>query len=143
MHRRHRHGSPWWLSDHLLNQSTPKALKLSGWSKAQAVTGSTDSDYSVYLDILYTDGTPLWGQTVHFSIGTHDWEYKEAYILPALPIKQLNCYLLFRNSHTGTVWFDDVSVAEVQDAVAQFDGAAVIAGAPARCLTIRRIGSRC
>jgi hypothetical protein len=114
-----------------LNQSTPKALKLSGWSKAQAVTGSSDSDYSVYLDITYTNGTYLWGQTVNFSVGTHDWEYKEAIILPALPIKQLNCYLLFRNSHTGTVWFDDVSVAEVQDAVTQFDGAAVLAGAPA------------
>lgn len=114
----------------ILNQSAPKALKLSGWSKAQAVSGSTDSDYSVYLDITYNDGTYLWGQTVCFSVGTHDWEYKEAFILPALPIKQLNCYILFRNSHTGTVWFDDVSVAEVQDTVTQFDGAAVMAGAP-------------
>ena len=113
-----------------LNQSTPKALKLSGWSKAQAVTGSTDSDYSVYLDITYNDGTYLWGQTVNFSVGTHDWEYKEAIILPALPIKQLDCYLLFRNSHTGTVWFDDVSVAEVQDSMMQFDGVAVNADPP-------------
>ena len=27
-----------------LNQSTPKALKLSGWSKAQGVSGATDSE---------------------------------------------------------------------------------------------------
>src|ERR1017187_5753724 len=40
-----------------LNQTTPKALKLSGWSKAQSVTGSSDSDYSVYLDITYSNGT--------------------------------------------------------------------------------------
>jgi hypothetical protein len=113
-----------------LNQSTPRALKLSGWSKAQVVTGSSDSDYSVYLDITYNDGTYLWGQTINFSVGTHDWEYKEAIILPALPIKQLNCYLLFRNSHTGTVWFDDVTVSEVLDTVTQFDGAAVLAGPP-------------
>jgi hypothetical protein len=114
----------------ILDQSTPKALKLSGWSKAQGVTGSSDSDYSVYLDITYKDGTYLWGQTVNFSVGTHDWEYKEAIILPALPIKQLNCYVLFRNSHTGTAWFDDVSVAEVQDSMTQFDGAAVNADPP-------------
>ena len=114
----------------VLNQTTPKALKLSGWSKAQGVTGSSDSDYSVYLDIIYTNGTPLWGQTIPFSVGTHDWEYKETFIVPALPIKQLNCYVLFRNSHTGTVWFDDISVAEVQDPVVQFDGSAVLASPP-------------
>jgi hypothetical protein len=114
----------------ILNQTSPKALKLSGWSKAQAVTGAADSDYSVYLDILYDDGTPLWGQTICFSVGTHDWEYKESFILPALPIKQLTCHVLFRNTHTGTVWFDDVSVAEVQDKVTQFDGVPVMAGAP-------------
>ena len=114
----------------VLNQTTPKALKLSGWSKAQNVTGSSDSDYSVYLDILYTNGTPLWGQIVPFSVGTHDWEYKETFIIPALPIKQLNCYVLFRNSHTGTVWFDDITVAEVQDTVVEFDGSAVVASPP-------------
>ena len=114
----------------VLNQTTPKALKLTGWSKAQGVTGSADSDYSVYLDIIYNDGTPLWGQTISFSVGTHDWEYQEAFIVPALPIRQLSCYCLFRNAHTGTVWFDDVSLAEVQDPVTQFDGAAVLTTAP-------------
>ncbi|HXP59466.1 MAG TPA: hypothetical protein VN829_03190 [Dongiaceae bacterium] len=115
----------------VLNQTTPKALKLTGWSKAQAVTGAADSDYSVYLDIIYTDGTPLWGQTIWFSVGTHDWEYQEAFIVPALPIRQLSCYLLFRNAHTGTVWFDDISIAEVQAPVTRLDGAAVTTGAPA------------
>ena len=114
----------------VLNQTTPKALKLSGWSKALNVTGASDSDYSVYLDILYTNGTPLWGQIIPFSVGTHDWEYRETYIVPALPIKQLSCYVLFRNSHTGTVWFDDISVAEVQNAVVQFDGSGVVSSAP-------------
>ena len=53
----------------VLNQTTPKALKLSGWSKAQGVTGSSDSDYSVYLDILYTNNTYLCGQIIPFSVG--------------------------------------------------------------------------
>ena len=114
----------------VLNQTTPKVLKLSGWSKAQAVSGVADSDYSVYLDIIYNDNSPLWGQTINFSVGTHDWEYKEAFIMPALPVKQISCYVLFRNSHTGTVWFDDISLAEVQDTATTFDGAPVIAAAP-------------
>jgi hypothetical protein len=114
----------------VLNQTTPQPLKLSGWSKAQGVTGSSDSDYSVYLDILYTNNTWLYGQIIPFSVGTHDWEYKETFIIPALPIKQLSYYLLFRNSHTGTVWFDDVALAQVQNTAVQFDGSAVVSNAP-------------
>ena len=114
----------------VLNQTTPKALKLSGWSKALNVSGASGSDYSVYLDIVYTNGTPLWGQVIPFSVGTHDWEYRETFIVPALPIQQLSCYVLFRNSHTGTVWFDDISVAEVPSPIVQFDGSAVVSGPP-------------
>ena len=51
-----------------LNQTTPKTVKLSGWSKAQGVTGASDSDYSVYLDIYYTNGTWLYGQVIPFSV---------------------------------------------------------------------------
>lgn len=115
----------------VLNQTTPKALRFSGWSKAQNVSGSSDGNYSVYLDILYTNGTPLWAQTLCFSVGTHDWEYRETFLMPALPIRQLNCYLLFRNSHTGTVWFDDITVAEVQNPVVSFDGSVVGSAPPA------------
>lgn len=114
----------------ILNQSTPKAIKLTGWSRAQAVTGVMDSDYSVYLDILYRDGTPLWGQTINFAVGTHDWEYQEAFIVPDLPIQQISCYALFRNAHAGTVWFDDIGVSEVQETVTRFDGAAVATSPP-------------
>ena len=114
----------------VLNQTAPLAIKLSGWSKAQNVTGASDADYSVYLDILYTNNTWLYGQIIPFSVGTHDWEYKETFITPALPIKQISCYLLFRNSHAGTVWFDDISLAQVLTPVVQFDGAAVVTNAP-------------
>ena len=114
----------------VLNQTKPQTLKLSGWSKAQGVTGSSDGDYSVYLDILYTNNTWLYGQIIPFSMGTHDWEYQEAFIMPALPIKQLSCYILFRNSHAGTAWFDDITLAQVQNTVVQFDGSAVVSNAP-------------
>lgn len=114
----------------VLNQTTAKAIKLSGWSKAQGVTGVKDADYSVYLDLTYADGSPLWGQTISFSVGSHDWEYQERWIIPAQPIKQLSCYLLFRNSHAGTVWFDDVAIAEAPDGTLQFDGEPVAFAAP-------------
>ena len=113
-----------------LNQTIPKPIKLSGWSKALNVSGVSDADYSVYLDIFYTNGTPLFGQTIPFSVGTHDWENQARVIVPTQPIGQINVYLLFRNSHTGTVWFDDITVAEIEDPVAQFDGALVINNPP-------------
>ena len=41
-----------------------------------------DADYSLYVDLVYADGTPLWGQTAQFRTGTHDWEAREMIILP-------------------------------------------------------------
>jgi hypothetical protein len=40
-----------------LNQTEPRPLYFSGWSRAEDVTGSANSDYSIYLDVYYTDGT--------------------------------------------------------------------------------------
>jgi hypothetical protein len=52
------------------------------------------------------DGTPLWGQTAPFSVGTHDWQRKQVLIVPSKPLKVAHIHALFRH-HTGTVWFDD------------------------------------
>jgi hypothetical protein len=83
-----------------------------GWSKAEKVSGSPDNGYSLYVDIIYADGTPLWGQTMSFSCGTHDWEQRQFVLLPDKPVKSLTLHCLFRG-HTGKVWFDDASVEEV------------------------------
>lgn len=88
-----------------LNQNKAEELKLSGWSKANNVSGNKDNDYSLYVDCRYNDDTPLYGQTAQFSTGTHDWEYSEKIIKPEKPIKSLTLYCLFRR-HTGEVWFD-------------------------------------
>ena len=53
-----------------LNQTIPNPIKLSGWSKALNVSGASNADYAVYLDILYTNGTPLFGQSLVGSICT-------------------------------------------------------------------------
>ncbi|MBM3956651.1 MAG: hypothetical protein FJ313_01190, partial [Gemmatimonadetes bacterium] len=98
-----------------VTHDAPRKLIVSAWSKAENVTGNKDHDYSLYVDCYYTDGTAIYGQTVDFDPGTHDWQYGERTIEPAKPIRNINVYLLFRGAHTGRVWFDDVRVALADD----------------------------
>jgi hypothetical protein len=98
-----------------LNHDRPRPLIISAWSKAENVTGNEDRDYALYADCYYADGTALYGQTVSFAPGTHDWQYGEHVIQPEKPIARVNVYLLFRGNHTGRVWFDDIRVALADD----------------------------
>ncbi len=108
-----------------LNQTEIKPLYFSAWSRAQDVTGAQNSSYSFYLDIYYIDDTPLYGQVLTFTCGSHDWEFNEGFIIPEKPIKSIHCYCLLRNNHSGTVWFDDLSVREVDYTITRFDGRVV------------------
>lgn len=103
----------------VLNQKEPMPIIVRGWSKAENVSGSPDNNYSIYVDLIYDDGTPLWGKTANFSCGTHDWEVQEVVIMPQKPVKQLSIYCLFRH-HTGTVWFDDISLSEIKPQAGAF-----------------------
>lgn len=94
-----------------LNQEQPTPLLVRAASRAENVSGSPDSGYSLYVDIYYTDGTPLYGQTYNFATGTADWQWGELCLEPAKPIRNVNVYLLLR-SKSGTAWFDDVAVME-------------------------------
>ncbi|MFQ6098173.1 MAG: hypothetical protein ACE5O2_10645, partial [Armatimonadota bacterium] len=111
-----------------LDQREPRPIIASGWSKAEGVSASPDSGYSIYLDILYQDGTPLWGQTTDFATGTHDWQKRQRLIVPDKPIKRVTIYGLFRG-HRGTAWFDDFSLREAVTpaGAVRFDGAVVTA----------------
>jgi hypothetical protein len=97
-----------------LNRTNVVPITVRGWSRAENVSGGTDSDYSLYVDIIYTDGTPLWGQTGDFQCGTHDWELQEFTIVPEKPIRTLSLYCLLRGGHSGKVRFDDVAVEELR-----------------------------
>jgi len=99
----------------VLNQKRPVAILARAWSKAQNVSGSPDSDYSLYLDLEYTDGTPLWGQKMPFQTGTHDWEQAVVVVVPEKPIRSVNVYGIFRG-HKGTAWFDDFELYELSGA---------------------------
>lgn len=95
------------------NQTMSRPLYISGWSKAENVTGSPDANYSVYLDVHYTDGSASWGHTLTFDTDTHDWQFREGIIAPTKPISYVSVHCLLRGDHQGTVWFDGPNVHEV------------------------------
>jgi len=96
----------------VLKQKRRCPVVIRGWSKAKRVPASAGRDYSLYVDIYHTDGTPSYGNTIQFGAGTHDWVYGEMLLEPKKPIRNINVYALHRRTK-GTVWFDDLFVAEV------------------------------
>ena len=106
-----------------LNQKAPAPIFAEVSSKAEGVGGEPDSDYSLYLDLLYMDGTPLWGQVADFRNGTHDWQHVEVRVIPAKPVKTVHVYLLLRR-HAGKAFFKDARLlaGEPVAGSALFDG---------------------
>ena len=110
-----------------LNQASPEPIMASAWSKAEGVGGGPDSDYSLYLDLVYADGSPLWGQIAPFSVGTHDWERRQVVVVPEKPVKSLAFHLLLRR-HAGKAWFRDpeLHVVKAPEGSCMFDGVPVV-----------------
>ncbi len=109
-----------------LNQTRPEPIVAIAWSKAQGVGGARDSDYSLYLDLVYTDGSPLWGQTASFSVGTHDWQKAQVLVFPEKPVKSVSFHVLLRR-HSGKAWFRDPELRVIRPPAGAclFDGVAV------------------
>jgi|GEM_PF-1119599 len=99
------------LQEIQVHQAQAKPIIISGWSKAQNVSGTPDANYSLYADVKYTDGTSLYGQYVSFDGGTHDWQQKSFTLNAPKPIRSLAVFAMFRNK-SGNAWFDDISVRE-------------------------------
>ena len=76
----------------VLDQSQPTPVVISGWSRANSVTGGRDSGYAIYVDVVYQDGAPLWGQNAPFDVGTHDWQRRRVTIIPTKPIQRISVY---------------------------------------------------
>ena len=110
----------------VLDQTVPEPIVAACWSKAEGVGESAGPDYSLYLDLVYADGTPLWGQTASFRTGTHDWQRGQVTVFPAKPVKSLTFYMLIRH-HSGKAWFKEprLSVLKTPEGAAMFDGLAV------------------
>jgi hypothetical protein len=96
-----------------LNRPRPFDVVFTGFSHAEAVSGDSDKDYSLWADLQYMDGTFLYGQSSAFDTGTHDWQGREVLIHPLKPVKWIKVLGLFRK-HSGTVRFDDLSLRELE-----------------------------
>ncbi len=116
-----------------LNQARPEPIVAVAWSKAEGVTGSPGSNYALYLDMVFTDGTPLWGQIAPFATGTHDWQRRQVVILPEKPVRSVAFHMLLRN-HGGKAWFRDpeLRVVKTPEGASMFDGVPVVLRGEAR-----------
>jgi len=110
----------------VLNQTKPEPIVAVAWSKADAVGGGRDSNYSLYLDLVYSDGTPLWGQVAPFNVGTHDWEKAQVVVFPEKPVKSVSFHMLLRQ-HPGKASFRDPELRILKPPVGAclFDGVPV------------------
>ena len=96
-----------------LNQQRASPIRAECWSKARSVSGARDAGYSLYLDIIFTDGTPSWGHIRSFATGTHGWEKAVVTFAPEKPIREVRVHGLLRG-HRGTAWFDDFALFELR-----------------------------
>ncbi|MHC4437314.1 MAG: hypothetical protein ACYS3S_08140 [Planctomycetota bacterium] len=106
-----------------LNQTKPEPIVATAWSKADAVGGGRDSNYSLYLDLVYSDGSPLWGQVAPFNVGTHDWEKAQVVVFPEKPVKSVSFHMLLRR-HSGKALFrnPELRVLKPPAGACLFDG---------------------
>jgi hypothetical protein len=110
----------------VLNQSKPEPIVAIAWSKAEGVAGNRNSDYALYLDLVYSDGSPLWGQTDSYNVGTGDWEKAKVVVFPEKPIKSVSFHMLLRR-HQGKAYFRDPELRVIRppDGTCLFDGVPV------------------
>ncbi len=97
----------------VVEEQTIIPIQVTGWSRAEGVSGPKSNHYGIWLDIEYVDDirpnrVDDWVQ-LPFDVGTHDWQYVETIFTPVRPIEYFTIYALFRR-RAGTAWFDDISV---------------------------------
>jgi len=116
----------------VLDQRRPAPIVATAWSRAEGVTGSADSDYALYLDLTYADGSSLWAQAASFKIGSHDWQQGRVVIVPERPVRSVTINLLLRH-HGGKAIFRDAELRTVAtpEGGTVFDGVPVVKKADA------------
>lgn len=95
-----------------INQQEPAPLMIAGWSRSDGVDeGEPGFQYSIYVDLRYTDGESLYMQIAPFERGTSDWHYSETIVEPEKPVASARYYVFLRDIG-GTAWFDDIFFGE-------------------------------
>lgn len=100
------------MQDIMVNQRERGPITISGWLRAEDVTGASDREISLYGDVLLQSGQWLFGQIAAFETGTHDWQQATCTVAAPEPVRMVRLHCLFRSGHTGTVWFDDIEVVD-------------------------------
>ncbi len=123
-----------------LNQTKPLPIHVRAESRAENASQRQSTDYSLYLDITYMDGTNRWGVIASFSGGTHDWEEQRLTFVPHKPIKSVNCWLLFR-FYKGRALFRNLVFSQAPDRpnVSFFDATPVANERPANGWILRDV----
>lgn len=106
-----------------LNQTVAAPLVASAWAKPEGQEGPTGADFSLYLDLQYMDGTPLWGQVASFETDADSgWHRREVVVTPDKPVRRVSVHVLFRN-RTGRARFKDARFGTLAaDGLTRFDG---------------------
>lgn len=94
-----------------LKQTEPRSIKIAGWSRCQGVPGAKSYRYSLYVDFVFTDGTPWHMRTACFETGSHDWQYAETIVTPPKPLRSARFHAFLRDTQ-GEAWFDDLFLGE-------------------------------
>ena len=94
-----------------LGQTEPRPIRIAGWSRAEGVSGKKGYRYSLYVDFVFTDGTPWHMKTACFETGAHDWQEVETVLVPPKPLRTAHFHVFFRETQ-GTAWFDDLFLGE-------------------------------
>jgi hypothetical protein len=100
-----------------------ESFRISVWSRAvNADVGLVPSDYSLYVDVVLTDGSSVRGSLIApFREGTHDWEqvFLDVDVAAIIAkrtgkpaVNTVEIYLLFRNAR-GTAWFSDLVIEPI------------------------------
>ena len=106
-----------------LDQKAAAPIIASAWARAEGQEGSAGADFSLYLDLQYTDGTPLWGQVAAFDTDAETgWHRREVIVTPDKPVRRVSYYLLFRD-RTGRAFFKEPRFGSLAaDGASRFDG---------------------
>lgn len=81
-----------------LGQKVAVPFSVTAESRAMDMSGKPTCDYSIYLDVVYQDGTKLYGQQAPFAADpSKGWQKKTVAVSPEKPVKMFACYLMHRN----------------------------------------------
>ncbi|MBC7238216.1 MAG: hypothetical protein H5T69_20425, partial [Chloroflexi bacterium] len=118
------------IQEVVINQQVASPIYISGWSKASSVTAGCRMQYSLYIDIFYTDGSQGSSQYVCFNGGTHGWQQVERILEPAKPVRSVYLWAMFQSSAPGKAWFDDLAVGEYGGDIREFDTTKILYAVP-------------